>query len=78
MLAMLLAAVSAPWHPVATSQRAEFRSSAVSASAMAMGRILEGVTIDYRGPDPVGARPKRTTALLIDGQHVAATLIEFP
>jgi hypothetical protein len=78
MFATLLAAVTASVQPASAPPGAVFRSSAVSASALVTGRILEGVTIDYRAAAPAGALRKRATSLLIDGQHVAATLIEFP
>ena len=78
MFALLLAAVTVSAEPAAAPHGAVFRPSAVSASALVMVRILEGVTIDYRGPKPAGTVARRDTSLLIDGQHVAATLIEFP
>ena len=77
MFAMLLTAATAFAEAPAAPQGALFRPSAVT-SALVTVRILESATIDYHAPAPAGAVAKRETSLLIDGQHVVATLIEFP
>lgn len=78
MFAMLLTAATAFAEAPAAPQGALLRPSAVTASALVTVRILESATIDYHAPAPAGAVAKRDTSLLIDGQHVVATLIEFP
>jgi hypothetical protein len=78
MFALLLAAVTATAEPATAPHGAVFRPSAVTASALVTVRILESATIDYRVGKPAGGVAKRATSLLIDGQQVAATLIEFP
>ncbi len=78
MFALLFAAVTVSAGPAVVPHGAVFQPSAVTASALVTVRILEGVTIEYRGAKPVGAIARRETSLLVDGQNVAATLIEFP
>lgn len=85
MLALLITAAiaTAPTGaPPGGATRAAFRATSAVASASVTVRIIEAATIDFdsnksQGGQNGGGQKHRRT-LLINGEQVPATLVEFP
>ena len=77
MLALLITAAIA----TASSDggtHAAFRATSAVASVSVTVRIIEAATIDFDEKKATGGRQKHHRTLLINGEQVPATLIEFP
>jgi hypothetical protein len=77
MLALLITAAIAT-SPSDGGPRAAFRATAAAASASVTVRIIEAGTIDFDAKKPEGGGQKHHRTLLINGEQVPATLVEFP
>ena len=81
MLALLITAAIAT-APSDGGTRSAFRATSAVASASVTVRIIEAAKIDFdekkaEGGQPGGGQKHRRT-LLVNGEQVPATLIEFP
>ena len=76
MLALLITAAIAT-APSDGDTRSAFRATSAVASASVTVRIIEAATIDFNSKKPQGGQRHHRT-LLINGEQVPATLVEFP
>ena len=77
MLALLITAAIAT-APSDGGTRTAFRATSAVASASITVRIIEAATIDFDAKKPEGGGQKHRRTLLVNGEQVPATLIEFP
>ena len=81
MLALLITAAIAT-APSDGGTPAAFRATSAVASASVTVRIIEAATIDFDSKKPEGSQngggQEHRRILLINGEQVPATLVEFP
>ena len=77
MLALLITAAIAT-APSDGGTRAAFRATSAVASASVTVRIIEAATIDFGSKKATEGGQKHHRTLLINGEQLPATLVEFP